>query len=213
MQNDDNGSGRIHQTLSVLNTILHLGIVGLVALLCSLPVLTLGISLAAMYSTVRRIQTESEGANILAAYFTEWSASLHALGWVGFAIPVVLAAMAASWYCVFVSRSAALLILVVFCTLFALNVLLYLFILNAYFESPIQSMLISAGKLALTRFFPGVGAVILQTSSLILSAAAPRLFLILIPLLAVLGLSAPAYCILSINRPLINYLSKDGSVR
>lgn len=186
-----------HYDGTLMQGLLRLGdliLLNLLFLLCSLPVVTLGASAAAMY-TVAFHRLDGNGSSICRQFFAAFRANFKK------ATPewLIMLALAALLYADFrillpmdFTGKIAVEVLFVISLVLYLVTLLFLFPLQAYFENTVGGTLKNAFALGLARLPQSLLLLVLNGIPLIVFYFSAALFIRLIPLWLLLASALPA---------------------
>lgn len=193
----------------ITTRIADLIILNLFTIFCSLPVITIGVSVTALFASIRDLM-RNVGSNAARQYFHHWKTNFAPA--TKLFLPMLAAAVLLGLDAYFMAsgeKSAPLFIWVLFilCIILVSGTSVLCFLLYVNFENTLSRTFINAFKLCIARFPQAVLSSLLFGWPAILFLLSPTLFLQSSIFLLLIGVSLSAYCSSLLFRPMIHRLS------
>lgn len=181
----------------------------LLTILCSLPVITIGVSMTALFASIRDLMRDV-GSSTARQYFHYWKADFAPA--TKLFLPILAVEVLLGLDAYFLTsgeKSAPLFVwaLFILCAVLVSGTSILCFLLSVNFKNTFGHTYVNAFKLCIARFPQAVLSSLLFGWPVILFLASPTLFLQSSILLLLIGVSLPAYFCSLLFRPVIRRLS------
>lgn len=205
-------SDLLHFESRLMQTLLRIAdviLLNLLTIVCSLPVLTIGASMAALFGSMRDL-VRGVGGSAMRIYFTHWKANAIPASKLFAPILLASALLALNGYLLLRIEGGASLVLwalFVLCAILVASVSALNFLLYVNFENTLRATYQNALKISIAKLPQTLLAVVMLNWPWILFIVSPIAFLFAFALFLLAGVSAPVYGVTRLFQPVMEELA------